>query len=414
MLRQVKAINVMTLAFVLAAAAVSTTLTDTTLNRNAFYLSAFIAIVTLLIRRPRSIPREAALISFGVLMVGLSQLIWHWRFPAVSLMEADEDYFTTSLRLITGAALILALGTLRDSWGRKTLLTVKCLIVVGFFYTSFMGLYYYLKTPDARLQIKTVSTMTAYIYVLQSLLTIYVISSLNLHRKSLAIAAVILVTLGLILLTETRSSLLLYPVILLLMFCRRHHLSLRTMAIAGMIALLAAVIASHFFSKATERLVGTATELGNYQKGDGNSSLGSRISMWKAGVDAILHHPTGQSTATRLASTTDYINQHEGGNPEALRNLVFHLHNDVIEAGSLQGLIGMAVVVLFYLLTFHASRLGATARPILLLVLLPTVVIGMVDTLFIDHRYVTNLTLLLAIYLCLSPSAGANAGSNVE
>ncbi|MCP1107655.1 O-antigen ligase family protein [Serratia nevei] len=412
MLRQIKTINAMTLAFVLAAIAVSTTLTDTTLNRNAFYLSAFIAVITLLIRRPRNIPREAAMVALGVFLVGLSQLIWHWRFPAVSMMEADEDYLTTSLRLIVGAALILALGTLRDSWGRKTLLAVKVLIVVGFFYTSYMGLYYYLKTPDVRLQIKTVSTMTAYIYVLQSLLTIYVIASLNLRRKSLAIAAVILITLGLILLTETRSSLLLYPIILLMMFGRRHHISLRTMAIACVITLLAAAITSHFFSKATERLVGTATELGNYQKGDGNSSLGSRISMWKAGVDAILHHPNGQGTATRLASTTDYINRHEGGNPEALRNLVFHLHNDVIDAGSLQGLIGLTAVVLFYLLTFYASRLGATARPVLLLVLLPTVVIGMVDTLFIDHRYVTNLTLLLAIYLCLSPSAAANAGPN--
>ena len=399
-------INVMTLAFILVAMAVSTTLTDTTLNRNAFYLATLFAVIILVIRRPRHIPREVLLISVGVLIVGLSQLLWHWRFPASanSLLEADESYSTTALRLISGAALIFSMGVLRDSWGRKTLIMVKSLIVIGFFYTSFMGLYYHLKAPGVRLEIKTVSTITAYIYVLQSLLTIYVISSINLRYKPLAITVVILVTLWIILLTETRSSLLLYPAILVLMFCRKHHFSIKMMLLSCMVALLVSSATYHFFQSTTERLAGTFTELGNYQKGDGNSSLGSRISMWKAGIDAIEHHPAGQSTGSRLTITTEYIHQHEGGNPEALRNLVFHLHNDVIEAGSLQGIIGIAVLLLFYILVFRASRISATAKPILLLVLLPTMIIGLVDTLFIDHRYVTNLTLLLTTYVCLESS----------
>lgn len=400
-------INVMTLAFILVAIAVSTTLTDTTLNRNAFYLATLFAVITLVIRRPRRIPPEVTLISLGVLIVGLSQLIWHWRFPAAasSLLEADEDYTVTALRLISGAILIFAMGALRDSWGQKTLFIVRSLIVIGFFYTSFMGVYYHLKNPDIRLEIKTVSTITAYIYVLQSLLTIYVISSLNLRCKSLIITIVILITLWIILLTETRSSLLLYPVILFLVFCRRHHLSIRTILLSCLVALLVSSATYHFFQNTAERLTSTLTELGNYQKGDGNSSLGSRISMWKAGIDTLEHHPTGQSTANRLTMTTEYINRHEGSNPEALRNLVFHLHNDLIEAGSLQGIIGIVALLLFYILVFRASRLNAIVKPILLLVLLPTVVIGLVDALFIDHRYVTNLTLLLTVYVCLQPSA---------
>lgn len=414
MLRKIKAINTMTLAFILAAMAVSTSLTDSTLNRNAFYLATLIAAITLLISRPRNIPREVILIASGIFFVGLSQALWLWRFPSLDPLEADKEYLTTSLRLISGSVLIFAMGALRNSWGSKTLNLIKGLIVFGFFYTSAMGLYYHAQAPDLRLQIKTVSTMTAYIYVLQSLLTVYVITSLSLRYKSLAISLVILVTLWILLLTETRSSLLLYPMILLLVFCRRHHFSIKMAAISCGIVVLTAAATYHFFASTTERLLGTATELNNYQKGDGNSSVGSRISMWKAGVDAIKHYPAGQSTYTRLISTTRFINQHEGSNPEAQRNLVFHLHNDMIEAGSLQGIGGMAVLLLFYTLSLYACQTSAAARPILLLVLLPTFVIGLVDTLFIDHRYVTCLTLLMAIYLCLPPSANKNTCSNVE
>lgn len=414
MLRQIKAINTMTLAFILVAIAASTSLTDTTINRNAFYLATLFAVLTLLIRRPRTIPREVTLIASGVLIIGLSQALWLWRFPSVNPLEADQEYAVTALRLICGSVLIFAMGTLRHCWGPKTLNLVKGLIILGFFYTSAMGLYYHHQSPEIRLEIKTVSTITAYIYVLQSLLTVHVISSFNLRYKSLAISVVVLLTLWLILLTETRASLLLYPTVLLLVFCRRHHFAFKTIAISSIVVLCAAAATYHLFDTAAARLAGTITELHNYQKGDGNSSLGARISMWKAGLNAIEHYPTGQNANRRLIVTTDYIEQYEGGNPEALRNLVFHLHNDVIEAGSLQGIIGIVALLLFYLLVSYASRTSPAARPILLLVLLPTFIIGLVDTLFISPRYVTNLTLLLAIYLCLPPQTGNNRCSNAE
>lgn len=407
-------INVMTLAFILAVIAVSTTLTDTTVNRNAFYISALFSVIVLLIRRPQCVPREVLFIFLGVLSIGISQLLWHYRFPVThpSPLQADNDYFTTALRLITGAVLIFAMGTLRNSWGKKTLLMAKCLIVIGFFYTSCTALYHHIQTPNIRLQINTVSTMAAYIYVLQSLLTIYAISLINSRYRPWVIAVVILVTMWIILLTETRSSLALYPVILLLIFCRRRYLPIKMMLALCATVLLFASITSHFFQNTTERITGTFLELDNYKNGDGNSSLGARISMWKAGIDAITHHLGGQNATERLAITTDYINRHEGGNPEALRNLPFHLHNDVIEAGSLQGIIGILALLVFYILVFHATRINAATKPILLLVLFPTIVIGMVDTLFIDLRYVTNLTLLLALYLCLLPSECRGAGPN--
>ncbi|WP_292346114.1 hypothetical protein, partial [Mesorhizobium sp.] len=80
-------------------------------------------------------------------------------------------------------------------------------------------------------------------------------------------------------------------------------------------------------STATARLTDIINEISNYQKGNGDTSLGSRISMWKAGIHTMLQSPGGQSTDVRFANATQYIDSHEGGNPEALRNIAYHLHN---------------------------------------------------------------------------------------
>ncbi|WP_457913940.1 O-antigen ligase family protein [Candidatus Gillettellia adelgis] len=416
MLNKIKAANTKKLSFIIVAIAVSTSLVETTLNRNAFYLAMLVALSTLFIQRPRRIPHEIILISFGVFIVGFSHLLWHWRFPGVALsqLEVDKNYWITGWRLISGALLLFGMGASHDYWDPKTLHITTTLIIVGFFYTSFIGFYFYWQKPALRLEIQTVSTMTSYIYMLQSLLTIYVLSLFKLRYKALFIFCVLVITLWVILLTETRSSLLLYPVIVLLMFFDGHHSAIKIALIFFIAGLCINLITGHFFYKITARLAGTSIELNNYQKGDGNSSLGSRISMWKAGIHAIKHSFSGQSAATRFILITEYIKKNERGNPEALRNLAFHMHNDLIDAGSLQGITGIIAVLTFYFLVFRAIRTSTAAKPVLLLVLMPTIILGMVDTLFIDQRYVTNLTLLLTLYMCLQPSVCHTIHSDIK
>ncbi|WP_292346089.1 hypothetical protein, partial [Mesorhizobium sp.] len=70
---------------------------------------------------------------------------------------------------------------------------------------------------------------------------------------------------------------------------------------------------------------------------------------------------------------------------------------------SLQGIAGIIALVCFFSLVYLARRHMDT-NAMLILLILPTILIGMVDTLFIDQRYVTNLTLMLVIYLTLQPT----------
>ncbi|MFI8417848.1 O-antigen ligase family protein [Serratia sp. NPDC078593] len=414
MFHKLKTINPLSLAFLLVVIAVSTSLTDSTVNRNAFYLATLFAIIAFIFSRPRTLSRDVILTAIAVFCVSISQAFWLWRFPALESLEINEEYLTSATRLLCGAVLIFTLGSLREKLDHKIITFAKGLLVIGFFYATSIALYLHEQSPEKRLEINTVATMTAYIYVLQSLLTVYVLTGWQSRYKHLAIAIVILLSLWVILLTETRSSLLGYPIFLLLLLFRKHHFSCKNMLIGFFVFLASATATYYLFTTATERLANSVNELANYQKGDGNSSIGARISMWKAGAHAIEQMPEGQSAASRLKITAQYINQYEGGNPEALRNLTFHLHNDFIEAGSLQGLLGILALIFFYLLIIHASIKYSHTKAVLLLLLLPTLVIGAVDTLFIDHRYVTNLTLMLAIYLCLQRSGLNSIGINAQ
>lgn len=414
MLHKLKFINPLSLALLLVIIATSTSLTDSTVTRNAFYLATLFASIAFIISRPRTLSRDVTLTAIAVFCVSISQAFWLWRFPALEPSEINAEYLTSATRLLCGAVLIFTLGALREKIDRNVIIFCKILLVVGFFYATSVALYLHEQSPDLRLEINTVATMTAYIYVLQSLLTVYILTGWQSRYKHLAIVIVILLSLWVILLTETRSSLLCYPVFLLLLLFKKHHFSCKNILIGFFVILAFATTTYYLFTTATERLANSVNELANYQKGDGNSSIGARISMWKAGAHAIEQMPEGQSTVSRLEITTQYINQYEGGNPEALRNLVFHLHNDFIEAGSLQGLLGILALILFYLLTIHASIKHSHTKVVLLLLLLPTLVIGAVDTLFIDHRYVTNLTLMLAIYLCLQRSGLNSIGINAQ
>ncbi|MDC6108710.1 O-antigen ligase family protein [Serratia rubidaea] len=414
MLRKLNAKNLAAVAFLFTIIAASTSLTDSTITRNAFYLAVFFAIIAFTVSKARTISCDAILISGAVFFVGFSQAIWLWRFPLSGNLTAHSEYLVSSTRLLCGAVLIITLGSLQNTISDKVKSFTKGLVIFGFFYASSIGLFLHTQNPDMRLEINTVATTTAYVYILQSLLTVYIIINESWRHRLISTTIVILLSIWVIFLTETRSALLIYPVLLLILFCRRQHLKVKTILVFSLLSIIVVAASCHLFTTATERLTNTINEISNYQKGNGNSSLGSRISMWKAGIHAIEQAPEGQSSTQRFDIATQYIEQHEGGNPEALRNIVYHLHNDFIEAGSLQGIVGILALVIFFSLISIANIKYMHTHAMLLLLILPTFIIGMVDTLFIDHRYVTNLTLMLVIYLTLQPSRRSIPGASIQ
>lgn len=210
-------------------------------------------------------------------------------------------------------------------------------------------------------------------------------------------------------LTETRSTLLLYPVVLILYYFQsrdRSKIDLKKLLIA-IIPIVLITLSSH---SSTNRIIGIFSEVHSYNSGYNNTSIGARISMWKAGINTIEQSPFGTSAYNRYQMNTAYINKYEHGNPEAISSLKYHLHNDIIESTSLQGISGsIALIIFFGLLIFISIKYKQLS--LLFFVTLPVITLGLTDTLFIDYRFATIISILIAIHILLQES---NKDSHME
>lgn len=161
------------------------------------------------------------------------------------------------------------------------------------------------------------------------------------------------------------------------------------MVIVLVFALCLSLLAKMISPSVQERWESTFSELAGYHENN-DTSLGSRISMWKAGLYAIQIHPFGQSAVVRYDEVVDYMDSNEAGNPEGKRNAVYHLHNDLIEAMSLQGIWGGFIFILFFTCLLYAFYKKNMLRVILPLFIIPVIFFGLVDSLFIDKKIYCN------------------------
>lgn len=393
----------------------STVLSDKVLGRNLFYLAiAFTSIFTAINYKKFTIQREDLLLAIAFLCVGISQFYWFQRFPAEpdTIFMADINYPRTATYLLLTALLVLFLPSLAATLhlGQRSQLLITLLVVVGFTYMCAVGLYYSFTHPGMRLRIDSAATVSAYLCVLQGLLTLYVIYNINFRKKYIIVLFVIGITTLVILLTQTRSVFIIYPLVLLAFALINRLWSFRTIVgsgvlLAGVLALVVGLLFHNFFDRMTQ----VYNQVSEYNSNN-NTSVGARISMWKSGLYATTVHPGGQSAAMRFHEVSHYMDVNERGNPEGKRNAVYHLHNDVIDSLSLQGIAGgLSLIFLFISLIFYFYRkkiIGST----LAFSVMPVVGFGMVDTLFINDRFIVMLAMQVSLFVIM---ANKKTGNNI-
>lgn len=124
--------------------------------------------------------------------------------------------------------------------------------------------------------------------------------------------------------------------------------------------------------------------------------------MWRTGLMEIYNNPTGVSSQQRYVLMSKLIQEKERGNREALRNLVYHLHNDLIDTMSLQGvfagimLIGVYLSLIFYIYKKQIVSCGAV------MLCSPIFFFGAVDCLFIHDQFIIMFITSLVIFAGIS------------
>lgn len=382
----------------LSCISLSATLTASTICRNALYLSAFIALIDLFLKRPPLKWNTGFVVVLLTLTLSVSLYISTWLHSSVTFFRIDENYTESAKRLLLGSIITFYLILNRDKISTKGWLGAHLWVAIGFIYTVIIAIK--LSSPDIRLEINTVATMTAYVFIVLSLATMFGALKTSGWIKFLSVISIIAMTSYVLVLTQTRSVLLTYPLLVLALLLKEKFFTKRSLSLFLIIFVTATIFSMPQINKAVERIAHSATEYESYKNNNDNTSLGARFSMWKAGFAAISSKPLGESADQRDIIARNYIINHENSNPEAIRAIKNHYHNDLLEAITLRGWLGFIILLSFYIGTIVASRKFTGTYSTTLLLIAPTVIYGSMDTLFIDHRYVTILVLLLPFYLC--------------
>lgn len=392
--------------FVLLSAVISSSviIPEQLLGRNIFYIYSSVVIIgSFFYFKKLRIARQDLILGAAIFLIGASQLLWSWRFPAhlTEIYRADTNYPKTGTYLIIGSVVISLFPAIMRLSGTGQQRNTTHYLLFGFITLTLYAVYCKIIAPGERLRINTSSTLSAALYTMYSLLTLYSLLRTSMHYRKVLASLVIFSSLYILILTETRSALIVYPVILLYILFKKYAVAKwKALSICALSFILFSLMIGVFSPNVYKRANEVITDITLYQQNN-NTSIGARLTMWYSGINEIITHPGGVSAKERYQILADFINKNENGNPEALRNIAYHLHNDLIETMSLQGAASGLFLFFFYItLIYYMTRKKPSYAALFLC--LPVLFFGTVDSLFIHVRFVIMLIGWLIIYTGLT------------
>lgn len=383
-------------SFLLAISAIVLTLLMTSRQRELFYFSFYIAMIGLFVERKKiRLPKMD--ISYAIILIGLVKIIWtlvlYRHLPDYGLSGPQLD---SGKKLIVGGVLVFYLNYfshyLTTFNYRQYLLTGFAL---AFVLATGYGIYQVYHSIE-RIDFSTNrATVAAYIYSTLSILLVYLLIKLKKNTSYyVAASAVIIISFLIVIMTGTRAAVLAHLFLMLLMILfhfRRIHLK----PILIVLVLLGLVGMATYSKYIKPKIEQTSEEIMLYQKGDDLSSLGSRFSLWKVGFDIFLQHPFGNTVEARYAQAAEIIAK-APQNKTALTYINVHLHDELLEAASLQGVVGLLTVFFFYGYITMKSLVGKNTP--LLMIGCCMIVYGLTDVLLTSPESVIFYLVCIALF----------------
>lgn len=389
------------LAFIALAASAALALTNRGLSLKLFNLSLLISLVGGAVAVFARVQTPAAdrsrlssLFFFLAATTALGASKWLW---AKHFGTPDEDLANNNLasgvRIVAAAAMFWFLHQYRDRIGARCRKLAGGVLLAGLIAMLVQGIQAYM-ADGLRVRLNTDAATTAAYIITGYGLTTGIVLRCAFKRTWLALSLYLgaaTSTIALLALTDTRSAILLSPwLFLAIAMTEFPRLGRSAKLVAMMILALSGAFASTY---AWERISTIQGELESYST-DNNSSIGARLTLWKAGLFAQSPSILGETVEERYSNMKSYIETHEAGNPEALGAIRYHLHNEMLDTLSLRGIAG--AVTLF---AFYAGLLGLAirTRSVALLVFSAALIgFGQVDVVL--HQRLA----CLALFACLA------------
>lgn len=373
-----------------------------TWSRDSYFILSYLSVIVtiwLVFFRKISLFRDRAalLVAASFLLFGISRVAWSF------LMNDDgpgiyKSYSPTASRIILGAFIfcvcILLKNELRKFFSN---IYVSGVIKVLPLYILLYALYDIFVLNKDRVELDTNrATVTAYLVSAIFFVSLHFCAQVKNKLNISLFFTNLIVSNAIIILTQTRAAIAVY--LLLSVFYTaivfRKSLSIKKVSIVVVLLLIFAGTSYEFLYKS--RINEAITETQGYDVTKPGGSLGDRYTMWYAGLSAFKHAPFGQSFQAR----NDFISEKiAAGNisDSIVIYLTVHLHSELIEVLSLQGIIGGVLLVLIYL-----SLLYAGIRNKNLLLIMITLCLGgygLADVLFFSRESITVYLLCIAVAL---------------
>lgn len=402
--------NIYQLCFVLLSIALASSLVVEALPRKIFYFSSYLValyLVILTVKKQWLKDKTAITVALPLLLIGLVRLIWAKMFSHAEFSDVVNNYFQGGKLFIIAAFLSYFIVAWRHYLSRPLLITCSAILFVGLLVTLGFAISEHAKTLT-RIRLLTDSAGTvSYLITALALCTLYTGHRVITHRggQMILFSAVFVVNMMLMILTESRAGVLTLPLIYLAWFYFTHRWAGKISLVV--LALFIIVGALFMPGSVWQRLDSIHNEVDTYQTNN-NTSIGARFSIWKGGWHSVSWSLLGQSPDQRTAKAREYITQHERHNPEAYKNVMYHLHDDFLETLSLQGIAGALSLLIFYLvLLIVAARRGVAG---LTLLPLSIIIFGLTDTVLIQSGSVLILVMAIIIsYAMIHPPEKASS-----
>jgi len=187
----------------------------------------------------------------------------------------------------------------------------------------------------------------------------------------------------LVFLTGTRNVIATFPIVIITVgLLKLRHLGWRALVILLVAAsLLLSVGYNNIIKPKFEK---TLNEIDSFSQTNGSevTSLSTRLSMWRVGMACFLEHPGGMSQEDRITWFKQYVDEHHTDSA-SLAYVNVHLHNEVIETASLQGIQGLLALFFFYgVILCNAWR---RHNAVMLSIALVVIISGLTDVIFISR-----------------------------
>ncbi|MGL6002439.1 MAG: O-antigen ligase family protein [Plesiomonas sp.] len=372
------------------------------ISRDLFYVSGYLSIIYIGMHY-KSLTLKDNILPISIFVFGLSKIVWvlFFQHDASELNNLYNAYFDVGKRLVISAFIIsFAIHESNSNHKQKLMEVVFFIIPLIAIGIACYSIYQVHILGFERTELSTNrATATAYMLTPVLLASIYCIIKKGLNIKKTAILLCIFsLSIYSIFLTQTRAAILTYTLSALLLLTLSLTKKIRIITLLSTIIILSLGICLSYQSIIKPRTDQAIHEIISFDKLKDNGSLGNRFTMWIAGINSFNEKPFGQSAEQRDLSINNQVNNNEVSHA-ILQYVDVHLHSEIIDTLSLQGIFACITLFLFYgIIVFYSLK---EKNSLLFIIALTVIVYGLSDVLFFSQEVTVTYMAAIAIAIII-------------